>query len=157
MPILSLFIAIVSVIALSPLAGFAQSRQVRSLTKSEGLSDLLVNEIYKDSRGYIWFGSESAVDRFDGNSLMSFELPRNSGIKNRVNAILRVPSGDVLVGSQTGLFVIRQRHRRAAEAAFRQNQLTGKRARLRPYRQCIYSVGSRCLLLSGIQEKPYET
>lgn len=77
MPILSLFIAIVSVIALSPLAGFAQSRQVRSLTKSEGLSDLLVNEIYKDSRGYIWFGSESAVDRFDGNSLMSFELPRN--------------------------------------------------------------------------------
>lgn len=107
MPILSLFIAIVSVIALSPLAGFAQSRQVRSLTKSEGLSDLLVNEIYKDSRGYIWFGSESAVDRFDGNSLMSFELPRNSGIKNRVNAILRVPSGDVFVGSQTGLFVIR--------------------------------------------------
>lgn len=96
-----------SVVTLCPLAGFPQSRQVKSLTKSEGLSDLLVNEIYKDSRGYIWFGSESAVDRFDGNSLMSFELPQKSGIKNRVNAILRVASGDVLVGSQTGLSVIR--------------------------------------------------
>ena len=156
MPILSLFIAIVSVIALSPLAGFAQSRQVRSLTKSEGLSDLLVNEIYKDSRGYIWFGSESAVDRFDGNSLMSFELPRNSGIKNRVNAILRVPSGDVFVGSQTGLFVIRNgtdepqkllSDKISSPVSALVSDRTGN----------IYSLGTWCLLLSGIQEKPYET
>lgn len=90
--------------------GFAEdcraARPTKNLTTSDGLSDILVNSIYKDDRGYVWFGTESAVDRYDGNALVPFPLPKDSRGRGRVNAVLRVKTGDVYVGSNAGLCVI---------------------------------------------------
>lgn len=49
----------------------SKSFTFRELTLSNGLSDLLVNVIYKDSLGYVWIGTGSSVDRFDGTSVLS--------------------------------------------------------------------------------------
>src|SRR5689334_12169013 len=34
----------------------------------DGLSDNHVNDIFKDSRGYLWFGTNSGLNRYDGYS-----------------------------------------------------------------------------------------
>lgn len=81
----------------------AQSHVMKSLTGADGLSDILINTIYKDGAGYVWFGTEGAVDRYDGNTLAAYPM---SGM-GRVNAILRAESGDVYVGSNGGLSIIR--------------------------------------------------
>lgn len=90
--------------------GFAEDchavRPTKNLTTTDGLSDILVNSIYKDDRGYVWIGTESAVDRYDGNALVSFPLPKDSRGRGRVNTVLRVKTGDVYVGSNAGLCVI---------------------------------------------------
>ena len=44
----------------------AESSVIRNLSVSDGLSDLVVNVIYKDSRGYVWMGTNTSVERFDG-------------------------------------------------------------------------------------------
>lgn len=40
----------------------------------EGLSNSQVNCVFKDSKGYIWFGTQSGLDRFDGFQIQEFLL-----------------------------------------------------------------------------------
>lgn len=48
---------------------------LRLLSKSNGLSDGQVNTIFKDSTGYVWIGTQLALDRFDGNHIRSYQFP----------------------------------------------------------------------------------
>ena len=77
---------------------------VISLTTSDGLSDMLVNVIYKDSIGFVWFGTETALDRFDGNNIKTFRFPDDSNGLRRVNAIIETQQGHMYVGNHQGLF-----------------------------------------------------
>lgn len=79
-------------------------RELRSMTTSEGLSDLLVNTIFKDSTGYIWFGTEMALDRYDGNRIKTFRFPNAGGVQQRVYAITELRRGEIYVGNREGLY-----------------------------------------------------
>lgn len=75
-----------------------------SIALSDGLSDLLVNTIFKDSKGYVWFGTERALDRFDGNSLVSYPIGGDNRLSKRVKAIAEDSRGNIFVGSSQGLY-----------------------------------------------------
>lgn len=59
------FIFILFLIFLS-LPIFSRSYAFRGLSVTEGLSDLVVNAIYKDSLGYVWLGTGNSLECFDG-------------------------------------------------------------------------------------------
>lgn len=80
------------------------AREMKSLTTVDGMSDLLVNTIYKDPRGYVWIGTGSGLDRFDGNHIRQFRFPADEYGANRVNAIIRSKNGDIYAGTHQGLF-----------------------------------------------------
>ena len=42
------------------------------LTNRNGLSNSQVNAIFKDQKGYVWFGTQSGLDRFDGFRMKAF-------------------------------------------------------------------------------------
>ena len=56
------------------------------LTNRNGLSNSQVNAIFKDQKGYVWFGTQSGLDRFDGFRMKAFlyddgnpnSIPNNS-------------------------------------------------------------------------------
>ena len=48
------------------IAVYPRSYSFRGLSLTEGLSDLVVNAIYKDSLGYVWIGTGNSLERFDG-------------------------------------------------------------------------------------------
>jgi len=50
---------------------------VHSISHREGLSNGAVNSIVKDAEGYIWFGTWNGLNRYDGNSILTY-LPGNS-------------------------------------------------------------------------------
>lgn len=50
---------------------------VHSISHREGLSNGAVNSIVKDAEGYIWFGTWNGLNRYDGNSIVTY-LPGNS-------------------------------------------------------------------------------
>lgn len=58
---------------------------VHSISRREGLSNGAVNTIVKDAEGYIWFGTWNGLNRYDGNSIVSY-LPGNksNSIHNHV-------------------------------------------------------------------------
>ena len=60
-------------ILLFPLFGYSQT--FRGLSVSDGLSDLVVNALYKDSTGYVWIGTSSTLERFDGVRLKHYAIP----------------------------------------------------------------------------------
>lgn len=83
-----------------------QARDIKSLTTSDGLSDMLVNVIYKDSTGFVWLGTETALDRYDGNNIKTFCFPDDSKGLRRVNAITEIHQGHIYVGNHQGLFTM---------------------------------------------------
>ena len=61
-----------------PLALRAEYRTiVHSISRREGLSNSAVNAIVKDAEGYIWFGTWNGLNRYDGNSIVTY-LPGNN-------------------------------------------------------------------------------
>lgn len=81
--------------------------QFRSLTADNGLSDLVVNAIYKDSEGFIWLGTGAALDRFDGVRIKHYTIDApESGTTGRrsVNSIRETPDRTLWVGTSDGLF-----------------------------------------------------
>ena len=78
----------ISIILLSCLAS-AQSSVFRGISISDGLSDLLVNVIYKDSEGFVWVGTDNCLDRFDGTLIKHYPFEDNTSQK-LVHAITEV-------------------------------------------------------------------
>lgn len=81
------------------------ARGLHALTLNHGLSDLLVNVIYEDSNGYVWFGTELSLDRFDGNRMMRFPIEGDKRKSRRVLAIAEGTDGNIYVGTHQGFFV----------------------------------------------------
>lgn len=79
-------------------------RPLRALTGADGLSDQLVNVIYKDSEGYVWFGTGVGADRFDGNNMVNYHFLARDGMSRRVTSIAELPDGRILVGASDGLY-----------------------------------------------------
>ena len=52
---------------------------LRGLTVSDGLSDLLVNALYKDSLGFVWIGTGNSLERFDGNHIRHYPITTSCG------------------------------------------------------------------------------
>ena len=93
------------------------SQPFRNLSVKDGLPDLVVNTIYKDSLGYLWFGTSSSVERFDGNRFKHYPVPEVNDRSRDVNAIIEMPQGEIWFGNSAGLWRIGSDDRLARVAA----------------------------------------
>ena len=74
----------------------------RHLTTEDGLSSNHINTIFKDSKGFMWFGTDEGLDRYDGYSVKSFRCyPADSSTLsgNDVIAISEMDNGKLLIGT----------------------------------------------------------
>ena len=89
---------------ISILANPLSAQQFRGLTVDDGLSDLVVNTIYKDSAGYVWLGTGASLDRFDGMRVKRYGIPGTAIHQQRVNAITETADGRLWIGNNEGIF-----------------------------------------------------
>lgn len=83
---------------------FARVYTFRGISMSDGLSDLLVNVIYKDAEGFVWLGTDNSLDRFDGVKIKHYSFNSTDARRMRVNAIAEVDSRYLWVGNGLGLW-----------------------------------------------------
>ncbi len=69
-------------------------------------SDLLINTIFKDSKGYVWLGTGQSLDRFDGIRVKTYEIPGDNYYLKRVNAITEDSQGNIFIATGKGLFIL---------------------------------------------------
>lgn len=99
---------LLSLTAAAPASGGNQSRPLNMETLSvvDGLSSNYVYAITQDRAGYIWFGTENGLDRYDGKTIRHYQhFPDNpqSLSDSRVNCLLSSADGSLLVGTEKGI------------------------------------------------------
>ncbi|MEY8588596.1 two-component regulator propeller domain-containing protein [Phocaeicola sartorii] len=100
------YIISLEILLWTSVAVFSQSCPFRSISVAEGLQDLIVNALYKDSLGYVWIGTASSLERFDGVHLKSFPIPGENGKRKDVNVIVEMPGHELWMGNRTGLWKV---------------------------------------------------
>ncbi|WP_258103478.1 two-component regulator propeller domain-containing protein [Marinoscillum sp. MHG1-6] len=76
------------------------------ITTENGLSQNGVMAIFKDSRGYIWFGTRDGLNRYNGYEIEVFRSDRfdSSSISNNsITCISEDNSGNVWIGTEDGV------------------------------------------------------
>jgi len=116
--------------ALLATGGYAQSTspdyKFTHVNINHGLSHNQVNSIIKDKTGFLWIGTASGLNRFDGYSTRIFRTnPHDSTSihSNDVNRLLEMPDGKILVLASSELSVYdpaREKFDRSTSAAYQQ-------------------------------------
>ncbi len=75
------------------------------ISLEEGLSQSTVQAIVQDAQGFIWFGTQDGLNRYDGYSIKVFKhdpKDSNSVSDSRINCLLNDSSGDLWIGTAGG-------------------------------------------------------
>jgi len=81
---------------------FAEQLPIRTYTTSDGLARDNVNQIVRDSRGFLWFCTEEGLSRFDGYQFTNYTT--NQGLPHRlVSDILETRDGEYWIATGGGL------------------------------------------------------
>lgn len=84
---------------------FAQEIMFKQFTTENGLSNSYVNCVLQDRTGFIWFGTDDGLNRFDGYEVKVYRNnpdDRFSLSGNTIWAIASDHSGNILIGTQSG-------------------------------------------------------
>ncbi len=85
----------------------------RNLTMNDGLTANAVRNIVQDKNGYIWFGTDNGLCRYNGRQMVPFRIAE-LGINQYISALLSSEKG-LYVGTDKGVFFIdfeRQKYER---------------------------------------------
>jgi signal transduction histidine kinase/ligand-binding sensor domain-containing protein/CheY-like chemotaxis protein len=86
--------------------GQTQSPKFKRLSTNEGLSQSHVSAILKGSKGFMWFGTEDGLNRYDGYQFTHYKhdlKDKASIIDNHILALLEDHAGNFWIGTASGL------------------------------------------------------
>lgn len=81
-------------------------QMARLYTSGSGLPNSRINDIYQDSRGFIWVSTENGLSRFDGMDFTTFHFDRNNSnsiASDLVTTVFEDSFGTIWVGTSAGL------------------------------------------------------
>lgn len=88
----------------------AQTRQWGTVTQEDGLRSASVTSVLRDRYGFVFFGTEQGVSRFDGTHLLNIDFPESNTQGNLgVNCIVENDRETLLLGNKTGLWLVDRR------------------------------------------------
>ena len=79
---------------------------IERISIEQGLSQSVVNVIYQDHKGYLWFGTQDGLNRYDGYTFTIYKNEPgnpNSLSNNTVQALYEDASGSLWIGTLGGL------------------------------------------------------
>jgi len=83
-----------------------QSLQFQHFSTREGLSQINVNCIIQDSRGFMWIGTRNGLNRYDGYTFITYryEAKNDSSLSNNmITDLAEDKEGNIWVATQSGL------------------------------------------------------
>ena len=81
---------------------FAQKLPFRNYGIKDGLAQSTVYDIFQDSKGYLWFATQSGVSKFDGKTFVNFTTYEGL-TDNFVRSILEDQYGNFWFGTSNGI------------------------------------------------------
>ncbi len=86
----------------------AQTNTIRfeRISLEEGLSQGTITAIWQDSQGYMWFGTEDGLNKYDGNQFSIYKHDPEDPLTlsdSYISAIYEDQNGDLWIGTRSGL------------------------------------------------------
>ena len=78
------------------------ARETAHIHEQNGLMGDNVQEVYTDSRGLTWVGTNEGVCCYNGVDIVYFE-PEEAGPHRSVAHVAELPNGDIVLGTRGGL------------------------------------------------------
>jgi signal transduction histidine kinase/CheY-like chemotaxis protein len=98
---------IFSILFLLTFQVFSQHYYFQYITSQDGISQTGINVIYQDKTGYMWFGTQAGLNRFNGHSFIIYST--DDGLSNdNITALTEDSSGCLWIGTNTGLACLQQ-------------------------------------------------
>lgn len=92
-----------------PLTGHENRYVFTRLNVNNGLSQNQINCIYRDSKGFVWFGTNAGLNRFDGTSFEVFSTENTvngSIVNNYISAIAEDKAGNLWIATANGVSIL---------------------------------------------------
>lgn len=95
-------------ITIAPMLCFSQNQSLKfeHIGIKEGLSQININCIIQDSRGFMWIGSRNGLNRYDGYKFLIYRYDannNNSVSNNLITDLAEDHDGNIWIGTQNGL------------------------------------------------------
>ncbi|NQZ07974.1 MAG: hypothetical protein HRT35_12500, partial [Algicola sp.] len=90
----------------APTGLFAQSNPIRFEHINQGLSQVSINCMLQDQQGFLWFGTQDGLNRYDGYRFEVFKHQpdnQNSLVNNHIQSLYQDKQGLLWIGTQGGL------------------------------------------------------
>ena len=84
----------------------AENMRFERIGDKQGLSQMSVNAVLQDSEGFMWFGTQDGLNRYDGHRFRVYRYDRtkaNSLSNSWVNALFEDRAGNMWVGTNNGV------------------------------------------------------
>ena len=96
------YLFLLLVIVLNTLPLFAQNLNFYHYGLEDGLSQITVRCLLKDSNGFLWLGTQDGLNRFDGTSFKVYKNDKNDNLSisgNFINAMIEDNNGNIWIGT----------------------------------------------------------
>lgn len=102
-----LLFGIVGMLACAGHTSAHQRYAFKHLGSDDGLSSSYVKTITQDSNGFIWFGTKTGLDRFDGISVKTFYCRDEKAARgnNNIGAIYEDNDRNLWIGTDRGIYI----------------------------------------------------
>ncbi|MCA1744726.1 MAG: hybrid sensor histidine kinase/response regulator, partial [Bacteroidales bacterium] len=90
------------------LSVFAKANYFRNYQMNDGLSSNSVWDIIQDSEGFLWFGTQNGLNRFDGKNFKTYQNQPDDTLtigNNFIHSIIEDSQNRMLVGTSKGLYL----------------------------------------------------
>ncbi|WP_195940014.1 ligand-binding sensor domain-containing protein [Romboutsia sp. 1001713B170131_170501_G6] len=105
--IFKVLIVLVMILSINTIKIFAQtSLKFRNITIEQGLSQGTIEDLYQDSKGYIWIGTQDGLNRYNGYEFKQYrhnEKSKNSIVSNNIIKIKEDKDNNIWVGTIDGV------------------------------------------------------
>lgn len=103
----TIFYFTIAILSLLCLNGYSLEKlNVQNISKEQNLLNSNVNTIFKDSRGFMWFGTENGLYQYDGYSFLPYYHDKNESLSIDNDNIVHINEdndGLLWIGTRVGL------------------------------------------------------
>lgn len=106
----------------NPIIGQETELNFKHLTGASGLSQGVVNSIYRDSKGYMWFATWDGISRYDGIKIKNNdEIAPGLEVSSFMKEIIEDSQGNIWIGSRDALIQYSYRENRFYQYAIQKS------------------------------------
>jgi len=91
--------------SLCPILAQQPNLKFKNITIEDGLSHSKVNNIYQDRQGFLWFGTNEGLNKYDGQNFTTFQPDPDDPYSlsaNLIRCILEDRQGNLWIGTEAG-------------------------------------------------------